>query len=250
MGYPAKQLKLTTSIYKCPAEPVGLLRVSADKTFFSVQGEGINIGRPAIFFRLQSCNLNCRWCDTTYTWNKSDECFWTDTENWNFKQFITEISQYGCKHLVITGGEPLLQQAVLEQFLLQLSDWYFEIETNGTIAPSAWLAKNCRFNVSPKLSNSGIPTSRRLKYKVLTDFNRLKKTTFKFVVTELKDLEEIKNIIETCGLDNDKIILMPEAQTLEVLTQRLQQLCGSVASKGWRILPRLQLIIWGAERRR
>jgi len=44
------------------------VKIPISEIFFSIQGEGINIGKPAIFLRLYYCNLYANECDTKYTW--------------------------------------------------------------------------------------------------------------------------------------------------------------------------------------
>jgi len=84
---------------------MGLL---VSEIFFSVQGEGPGIGKPAVFLRLSGCNLKCAWCDTKYTWHGGKMM----TE----PTVLKEIKRYPCKRLVVTGGEPLLQQDNLMPF--------------------------------------------------------------------------------------------------------------------------------------
>ena len=42
--------------------------------FAGVEGEGSRIGTPQIFIRTQGCSIQCKWCDTAYTWAKDGEC--------------------------------------------------------------------------------------------------------------------------------------------------------------------------------
>ena len=43
--------------------------MQVNEIFKSIQGEGPNFGKPAIFLRTAQCNLKCTWCDTKYTWD-------------------------------------------------------------------------------------------------------------------------------------------------------------------------------------
>ena len=92
-----------------------ILRVSRQPSgepeiFHSLQGEGVTAGRPSVFLRLATCNLACSWCDTKYTWD------WDSYENERevVSLFVSEVEErllrFGCPRLVITGGEPLMQQ--------------------------------------------------------------------------------------------------------------------------------------------
>lgn len=94
--------------------------------FYSIQGESAAAGRPCIFVRLSRCNLRCTWCDTTYSF--------TGGEHSSFDAVLAEIASYGCNLVEITGGEPLLQPAVLP-FMTRLCDEGYEvlIETSGSL---------------------------------------------------------------------------------------------------------------------
>jgi len=151
--------------------------------------------------------------------------------------------------LVITGGEPLLQQDGLVKVLKKLPEWNVEIETNGTIKPEKELTSRCQFNCSPKTNNSLNRKSARVKPKVI---NALKSvdTFFKFVVVEAKDIEEIeRDYIKPFMLDPNRVIIMPQGVTKEEVRINALKMVDFVKSRGYRILLRLHLDLWGAERR-
>jgi 7-carboxy-7-deazaguanine synthase len=71
------------------------------EVFYSIQGEGVTAGLPAVFVRLQGCSVGCVWCDTKYSW---------DPEAGNAVELdplVEEVSAYPCRRAVVTGGEPL-----------------------------------------------------------------------------------------------------------------------------------------------
>lgn len=72
------------------------------ETFYSVQGEGLNTGKPAFFVRIGGCDLGCRWCDSKETWDWVPDK-WTPVE-----MLINEIIESGAESVVVTGGEPLI----------------------------------------------------------------------------------------------------------------------------------------------
>ncbi len=90
--------------------------------FKSIQGEGHNFGKEVIFIRLGNCNLKCSWCDTE--WNKYKE--------FTIQEILNEISKYKCKNVIITGGEPTINN--LTPLLIELKNkgYWIAIETNGT----------------------------------------------------------------------------------------------------------------------
>lgn len=110
--------------------------------FYSLQGEGRNTGRAAVFIRFAGCNLRCSFCDTEF------ESYREMTE----EDILTVIRDYSSHFVVLTGGEPTLQ--VDETFVDFLHQHGYEVamESNGTRpAPRNldWLT------VSPKVSRDG-----------------------------------------------------------------------------------------------
>lgn len=117
--------------------------------FYSLQGEGHNTGRAAVFIRFAGCNLRCSFCDTEF-----------DTyREMTAEEIVAAIITYPARFVVLTGGEPTLQ--VDEAFVDLLHQHGFEVamESNGTRqAPQNldWLT------VSPK---SLLPSDWRGKYQ-------------------------------------------------------------------------------------
>lgn len=233
----------------------GKFRVSGDGVFYSLQGEGATMGMPAAFLRLHHCNLNCSWCDSWYTWDERSREFWTESMLWTVHETRDRISAvWGCenpaarKRLVITGGEPLLQQKNITRLIETMENWNVEIETNGTIMPAPELLSHCHFNCSPKLRHSNVPRARRIRENVLTTLNGAS-TCFKFVVADEQDVEEVqKDLVEPLGLDRDKIVLMPEGVTSEEIMRNARAIVETVKRKGFRMLGRLHCDLWGTER--
>lgn len=240
---------------------IDMLKVSGDGVFATFQGEGATAGEAAVFIRLHFCNLACGktggWnCDTGYTWDKDREDFWKEPEDWDYIEaairindaWINKFGNTDRKRVVITGGEPLLQQEKIVELIRYLPEWSIEIETNGTIDPLASLA-NCQINCSPKLKNSGNDIKRRYNPKVLRHINALPRSWFKFVVTDVADFEEIDFIATECGLNPKKILIMPEGQTeaeVEAHTNLIQE---EVSKRNWNLTYRNQLVWFGPKRR-
>lgn len=235
-----------------------MIQISGDGAFYTLQGEGVSTGVPAVFLRLNHCNLACVWCDTPYTWKKDDERYWKESQDLTIKESADMIrSNWGTqnpdvqKRAVLTGGEPLLQGKKLEALVEELGpDWKIEIETNGTVPPPDALVNNpnVQFNCSPKLDNSGNPTKQRVRevaIKKLATGN----TYFKFVVTKPEELDEIqRDYIDRCGIPSGRIILMPEGTTPEALHEHAKQVAEYAKEKGFRMMGRMQVEVWGAKR--
>ncbi len=241
----------------CRAENVRLnpdkLRVSGDGLFFTLQGEGITMGLPAVFLRLHLCNLRCVWCDAFYTWNPKAKEFWTESWEMTVDDVAQEANRLwgaDCGHnrrLIVTGGEPLLQSDLIDQLLAAMPEWEVEIETNGTRMPSEIQLKRCQFNCSPKLENSGNSSSSRIKPEVLKVINE-SLAQFKFVVMHPEDVAEIERDFLPF-IDRNKVVLMPQGVTPEEVSVNAKRIVEIAMSGGYRLLGRLQVDIWGAKRR-
>ena len=91
--------------------------------FYSIQGEGAQVGMPCIFIRLHGCNLSCSFCDEDLHKGSFAEL--------SFDAILKQIKQYPSYNIVITGGEPTLYD--LNGFIefLQAYMYSVAIETNG-----------------------------------------------------------------------------------------------------------------------
>jgi organic radical activating enzyme len=212
--------------------------------FYSIQGEGLKIGIPSYFIRFAGCNINCPWCDTKYSWDKSSAIAKTLDLESDLRQNYPK-----CREVVFTGGEPLLYQYDIFMFMkkldvTELADPYnFTIETNGSIAPAPGLAfrKNILWSVSPKLF---LPNWR----DQVEVFDMLKHVQFKFVISspevELDQIAEF-NI-------NHPVIVQPncEEYAFSQYSYDLHKLSEAVIDKGlkFRVLPQLHKVCWGNRR--
>jgi len=160
----------------------------------TVQGEGPSAGRRCGFVRLGGCNLDCVWCDTPYTWD------WTrfrprqELSHATCDDLVGQVAAMDVDMVVVTGGEPMLQQDRLLPLLAAVNarGWRVEVETNGTLAPSAGVvALVDQFNVSPKLANSAVAPEQRLVDQSLAAYARCGRAVFKFVVEEVADIDEV-----------------------------------------------------------
>ena len=239
---------------------VARLADGSPEIFHTLQGEGPSLGAPAVFLRLSLCNLHCHWCDTPYTWNWENTP-WEHQDGVKFSktdqlielspgELAKTILQYDCPRLVITGGEPLLQKSDLEDLLTFLPDLpNIEVETNGTQLPTPSLTDRVtQFNISPKLSNSGIKESLRLNSEILSFFASSEKAVFKFVVCNETDLAEIQTLQAQFHIPAGKIFLMPEGRDAETLKNRSLWLADRCRDQGYRFSPRLHVLLWGNER--
>ena len=214
----------------------------------TVQGEGPSVGQVAGFVRLGRCNLACQWCDTPYTWDWEHHDPAAELRTMAVADVVASLEAMDVQLLVVTGGEPLLQQRHLPPLLeaAHQRGWRVEVETSGTIAPSLPHGLVDRFNVSPKLANSGMATERRYRPDVLRAFQGDGRAVFKFVVRDVADLDEVDRIVAECGLG--PVWVMPEGTDAATVLARMQELAPHVLARRWNLTPRLHVLLWGDRR--
>ena len=219
--------------------------------FRSVQGEGQSIGVPSVFCRLSLCNLSCSWCDTKYTWDWANHDPKLEVIRLPTQTVADRITALNAKNVVITGGEPMLQQDGVAELaeILGSKNRSIEIETNGTYVPNPVIAVNVdRWNVSPKLSNSGLPVDLRFNRESLEWYANESTAAFKFVIATPDDLQEVKDLATSLNLENERIILMPLGNSAQEIESRTPWLVDQCIESGFRFSTRLHVLIWGDER--
>jgi len=205
------------------------------------QGEGPSSGRLAMFLRLGRCNLDCSYCDTAYTWDWTRFDPDTELRRRSVDEVLVQLDGVNVPLLVITGGEPLLQQRHLVPLVraAHARGWRIEVETNGTIAPLPALgALVDQWNVSPKLAGSGVELVRRWQPDA--------RAIAKFVVRSASELDEAAAVAEAGHLS--EVWIMPEATDAATLVDRLGALAPDVLARGWHLSSRLQILLWGDTR--
>lgn len=98
------------------------MNLNVNEIFYSLQGEGGRSGQPSIFIRLAKCNLVCSFCDTDFERGVK----------MTLDEVLHEIEPYGCKWVIWTGGEPILQLNDSVVALFKERGYRQAIETNGT----------------------------------------------------------------------------------------------------------------------
>jgi 7-carboxy-7-deazaguanine synthase len=114
--------------------------------FYTIQGEGFHMGKPAYFLRIGGCDVGCQWCDTKFSWNPELHPV-VDTDT-----IVENILQCPAKAVVITGGEPLIYN--LNYLCKRLKDSGVEtfLETSGSHELSGewdWICLSPKINMAP-----------------------------------------------------------------------------------------------------
>jgi organic radical activating enzyme len=229
--------------------------------FHTIEGEGELIGTPSVFMRLFGCNLTCKgWASADSPWGCDSYISWSKKNKYTFDQMFNFYDENGLTEKLmrgdvwkITGGEPMLRQEPLLEFVQAFYDRYnfiptIDFETNGTIKPDdRWVQDfQATFTVSPKMSNNGDPVEKRFKPEVL-DWHCKQDSCFKFVIGNENDLEELKQVY----LSNPEFYIAPSRVWLMVCAgsrqehiERASAVAEYAKKLGVNFSPRLQLIIW------
>ncbi|MDR3187657.1 MAG: 7-carboxy-7-deazaguanine synthase QueE, partial [Prevotellaceae bacterium] len=116
--------------------------------FYTIQGEGFHMGKPAYFIRLGGCDVGCRWCDAKMTWNaKSFPLVAAD-------EIAARAAAFPAQAVVVTGGEPLRYNLNVLCSLLKAKRMHTFLETSGAQPLSGVWDWIC---LSPKLRQPPLP---------------------------------------------------------------------------------------------
>ena len=218
------------------------LAVRIAEVFYSIQGEGVTAGLPAVFVRLQGCSVGCSWCDTKYSWDpEAGSAVELDT-------LVDEVAAYPCRRVVVTGGEPL-ESPMFAPLVDALGGRGFtiEVETSGIVPPPPGVDQSIQWNVSLKLAGSNVDESRRLRPESIQSF-LARNAWWKFVVTNDADVAEALQLAERFALPRARILLQPEAVRHEELLERSRWVVEACKLHGFGFSPRLHVLLWGAKR--
>ena len=247
----------------------------------TIQGEGKLAGVPSLFIRLSSCNLRCIWqmedgsycrCDTTYASFHPDK---------TIEMEVNEVFQWlkhnlgTVKHVVVTGGEPLLQKRPLTELCKKIKEelnLHITIESNGTLYDEELAQWIDLFSISPKLSNSEpnaaklasynlkeagpfkFHAERRRNINALQSYVDLCNSTekdlqLKFVVGKHEDYKEIKSdyLEQLNNYNSNDILLMPLGATREEIAQSAPMVLERSIANGWRYSPRVHIDLFGSK---
>ena len=151
--------------------------IKINEIFHSIQGESTYAGLPTVFIRTSGCHLRCDYCDTQYAYQEGS--------NFSVSDLLQKIKFYNCKHVCITGGEPLLQKDI---YILMKElcdeDYIVSLETSGDI-DCVSVDPRVKKVIDVKTPDSGEPKAFNEKNLEFTDVN----TEFKFIICSKKDFD-------------------------------------------------------------
>lgn len=219
--------------------------------YSSIQGEGFLTGVNSVFLRASGCNLRCKFCDTPFTsWQPEGDDLSVD-------DVIAQVTAFSVKHIVITGGEPMLFAELVPvcQRLHELGH-HLTIETAGTL----FLPVVCDLmSISPKMSNStpadaaGAWRQRHEQTRYAPDIIRQLIREFdyqlKFVIRDPQDCEEVTEYLCAIdGIDRKNVFMMPEGTEVDQLNRIEEWLLPFCNKHGLQYCPRKHIEWFGNQR--
>lgn len=240
-------------------------RLWVSEIFVSRQGEGSLTGTDSLFIRLSGCNLRCWFCDTPYA-------SWSPEGSWySLAQLLRQADQSGVRHVVLTGGEPLLPAAVVPLVAaLRQRHLHVTIETAGSVFRP--LAIDL-VSISPKLSGSGplaAAASRgnaaeqssgylnrwqlqheaaRWRPQVIRRLiDQSLQHQIKFVIDTAADFQETRGAVQQLAVQPANVWIMPQGLTTEELDEKRSWLLPLCQREGYRYCDRMHIRWYGNRR--
>ncbi|CAB5220969.1 NrdG Organic radical activating enzymes [uncultured Caudovirales phage] len=275
-------------------------KIKVAELFYSLQGEGQYLGTPSIFLRVFGCNFQCAGfsmsrgqlsserlnidpaafdsydslplvhtgCDSYASWDVRFKKLSPMLEVSAIVDRIQELLPDGKfsedKHLILTGGEPLLgwQKSYIELFeeikKREMGLKHITFETNGTQEINADLARYLTksdifttFSISSKLPSSGESWEDAIKPDVIDQYMAKvwnSQGYFKWVVSNEDDYQDVVRAVEAYGkVIGDymmPVYLMPAGGTTMHYNDNERWVADLAMKHGWRYTPRLQVQLW------
>ena len=272
-------------------------KIKIAELFYSLQGEGQYIGTPSVFLRVFGCNFTCAGfsmprgeisserekinpkdytsyddlplvhtgCDSYASWDvrfKHLSPMLTVSAIVDRIQELLPNSKFGNdKHLILTGGEPLLgwQRSYIELFeeirKRNMNLTHITFETNGTqqlqVDLKVYLRNNFNvtFSVSSKLPSSGEKWEEAILPDVIAGYMDVGDLIyFKWVVSNQDDYDDVVRAVDTYSrildIDEVPVYLMPAGGTTMHYDNNEKWVADLAMKNGWRYTPRLQVQLW------
>lgn len=208
----------------------------------TIQGEGLHVGRRAIFVRFAGCDSQCSWCDTKYSWDDKLCDMLTACE---IQEKIESLSKK-CSLVILTGGNPALQNLDLLTIALAEKGFEIHVETQGTLAPEWFLNVNLVV-VSPKATMFDLAES----FKIVDRIKTMAPVHLKIVIFTDSDYEIARAFNERYPKTPMTLQVgyaMGHAQG-EALTKLGEKMMADEnLSECVRVLPQMHRLMWGGRR--
>lgn len=194
------------------------------EVFPTIQGEGHWTGTPAVFVRLQGCDVGCPWCDTKHTWSLDHRE--ASFENLTVSALVARVEAVSgvIRHVVITGGEPLMHNIdpLIRAFVSV--GYRVQVETSGTRPPPR---EQCWLTVSPKI---GMPGGYGIDQECLRRADEIK-----HVIGKAAHARQLADLIAPLGFDGDlngpRVYLQPVSMSAKATRDAVAE----CMARNWRL---------------
>lgn len=221
--------------------------IDVNNVFYSIQGEGKYIGEPAIFVRLSGCvKPLCSFCDEPSAQKKG--------LSYTTSQLLHFIQEYGCKYVIFTGGEPVLQADKLEELL----DWFDQHayvvgwETSLKAYSDVFACRPFdRVTVCPKYLNGHWLLHKRWKdtWGRVNAVNRaFSDVSWKFLINDWADYNLCKDFMKCYCISSEDVWLMPYGADRETVTESTKRVIEIAKFTGYKMTPRLHILIYDRQK--
>jgi len=200
--------------------------------FKSIQGEGLTIGAPTAFIRTSGCPLRCTYCDTPQAFDKGEQM--------TLEEIMTKVAKLRCRHVCLTGGEPLAQRDSVKLVEMLLDEGYqLVLETNGAMPLDELpCVENLTISMDIKCPSSGEADKMLFEnIEVLGPTDQLK-----FIISDDQDYAYAKDVVEKHAPKCEVIFTPVGGKDLRALAEKVLKEGLDV-----RVLPQLHKFIWGDE---
>lgn len=220
--------------------------------FDSIEGEGFRQGLPVTFIRLGGCNLRCPYCDTKYSWHNDG--------TWKEISIEEIVNQVHFPHVTITGGEPLIQDGIIDLIDVLVTDKHCKvnIETNGTIYVRNFheehsLGDFVNYTIDYKCPSSGMEDKMELLNFSPNCLWEKNHCIYKFVVADHYDLQRAydvcKNQLYTFIIPQVFISPVYGKVELKDIVDFMMDPDYREVTQHWRLQTQLHKIIWDPDKR-
>ncbi len=217
------------------------------------EGEGLHVGKPQIFVRLQGCSIGCLNCDSKDTWDFSQG------EKTSLQDILYLLIKYrenlGINRVSITGGDPthpIFEKALLELVsMLKKKDFYINIEASGTRVPSKLFDVVDFISFDVKTPSTGVKIQPQLLDTFLKQFAH--KAQIKSVIETYEDFKFVLELKNSMSPTFEHWILTPCYNTEEDFPQtRFKQILewNYAAKSPFRIIGQQHKWIFGSKEKK
>lgn len=226
--------------------------------FVSIQGEGPDVGRKAIFVRVAGCTFNCSFCDSKFSWTLKGSKKYSPKELADILIGMSRKSKVN--YVVLTGGNPCMYDFtdVIKPCLDEGLE--FAVETQGDIYPT-WMGYLRTVVLSPKAPSSGQPDVYDKVSHYLEDIMAMlpRVIAIKIPVFGEEDMEFVKkyyNLIKSCHTTSDVRLYLSvgnddvkeEGDISPRILAKYHELIDRVIESDMEdvyVLPQLHTLVWG-----